>query len=391
MEKYFADLHIHIGRARGHAVKVTGSRSLTLKNIINECVYRKGINIAGIVDCASPFVLDEIDEMITKKTLKESEGGGLLFKNNLLILLGSEVEIPAGKGNAHCVCYFPYISDMKNFSREIKKYIKNVNLSSQKCYLSPQELLETTNTYNGIFIPAHVFTPHKSFYGSCVDRLSDLFSPIYMNKIFAIELGLSADSYLAQKISETRNKAYLSNSDAHSLSKIAREYNILLLEKLNFQEVVLALRNKTGRKILANYGLDPKLGKYHRTRCMTCGKITHNTPPVKICDFCGSENVVVGVLDRITEIQDAFDSNESSNTPPYYYQVPLEYIPGVGKKTIDKLIKAFGSEMNVLHFVNKSDLVNIVNEIVAENILKARRGKLKIQSGGGGQYGKIEP
>ena len=35
----------------------------------------------------------------------------------------------------------------------------------------------------------------------------------------------------------------------------------------------MALKNQEGRKIVANYGLDPKLGKYHRTYCEVCNKI----------------------------------------------------------------------------------------------------------------------
>ena len=116
-------------------------------------------------------------------------------------------------------------------------------------------------------IPAHAFTPHKSVYGNCVRRLPEMFSKSTLKKIPAIELGLSANTEIADRLKELAEYTFLTNSDAHSLPKIGREYNIIELEKANFKEVLLALQRKEGRKISANYGLDPKLGKYHRTFC----------------------------------------------------------------------------------------------------------------------------
>ncbi len=137
-------------------------------------------------------------------------------------------------------------------------HIKNITLSTQRSNISGYELIDIVEKYNGILIPAHVFTPHKSYYGNCVDRLQDIFKEKY-DKIFAIELGLSSDTYLADTISELENKTFVTNSDAHSLPKIAREYNKMLVKDISFEEVKKALKGEEGRKIIANYGLDPKL------------------------------------------------------------------------------------------------------------------------------------
>ena len=48
-----------------------------------------------------------------------------------------------------------------------------------------------------------------------------------------------------------------------SLPKIAREYNKIQIEDISFKEFVMALKNQEGRKIVANYGLDPKLLFFH--------------------------------------------------------------------------------------------------------------------------------
>ena len=130
--------------------------------------------------------------------------------------------------------------------------------------MSGYDLVDIVEKYNGIVIPAHIFTPHKSYYGNCTDRLKDIFKEKY-DKIFAVELGLSSDTFLADEISELENKTFVTNSDAHSLPKIAREYNKMQVEDISFKEIVKALKNEDGRKVLANYGLDPKLGKYHRS------------------------------------------------------------------------------------------------------------------------------
>ena len=62
---------------------------------------------------------------------------------------------------------------------------------------------------------------------------------------------------MADEISELEDKTFVTNSDAHSLPKIAREYNKMQVEDISFKEVVKALKNEDGRKIIANYGLDP--------------------------------------------------------------------------------------------------------------------------------------
>ena len=102
--------------------------------------------------------------------------------------------------------------------------------------MSGYELIDIVEKYNGILIPAHVFTPHKSYYGNCTDRLENVFKEKY-DKIFAVELGLSSDTFLADEISELENKTFVTNSDAHSLPKIAREYNKMQVEDISFKEV----------------------------------------------------------------------------------------------------------------------------------------------------------
>lgn len=394
MNEVFADLHVHIGRSEnGKPIKITAARSLNFANIAKECADRKGINIVGIIDCASPYVIEDIENFLKTGEAYEIEDGGIIYKDKICIILGSEIETAEindeGKtGSAHNLCYFPSLKDIKAFSNEMSKHIHNITLSSQRADISAYDLVDIVEKYNGVLIPAHAFTPHKSFYGNCTDRLSKIFKEKF-DKIFAIELGLSSDTYLADEISELETRTFVTNSDAHSLPKIAREYNKMLLDGISFKEVLKALKHEDGRKILANYGLDPKLGKYHRTFCEKCGKPIEGKPPVTRCPDCDSSKITMGVLDRIEIIKDKETTKSPSFRPPYIYQIPLTFMPGLGGKTIDKLLANFETEMNILHKLSEDDIEAVVGEKVAKSIVAARTGNVHIQAGGGGVYGKL--
>lgn len=193
---------------------------------------------------------------------------------------------------------------------------------------------------------------------------------------------------MASHLSELDGKSFISNSDAHSLPKMGREYNIFEMEDANFNEVLKALRNQDGRRISANYGLNPLLGKYHRTFCDVCEKVIEGEPPVLKCPVSDRHSVVVGVRDRLEIIRDR-EMPKMDSRPPYIYQVPLEFLPKVGPKTIDRLVDRFGSEMQVLHNVSVEELSKVVKEDIARNIVLAREGKIGIEVGGGGVYGKV--
>ena len=394
MYEVFADLHVHIGRSQNNKpIKITAAKSLNFANIAKECNERKGIDIVGIIDCASPYVIRDIEEFLKTGEAYEIKDGGIIYKDKICIILGSEIEtseigLNGHCGSAHNLCFFPHLSDIKAFSNEMSKHIKNITLSSQRADISAYELIDIVKKYNGILIPAHCFTPHKSFYGNCTDRLEKIFKEKY-DDILAIELGLSSDTFLADMISELENKTFVTNSDAHSLPKIAREYNKMLVEDISFKEVVKALKNEEGRKIVSNYGLDPKLGKYHRTHCDNCDSTIETKEPVEICPKCGSDKVTFGVFDRIELIKDKEKTKSPANRPPYIYQIPLNFIPGVGGKTIEKLLSTFETEMNILHKLSEDDIEAVVGEKVAKNIVNAREGKAKVESGGGGNYGKV--
>lgn len=388
LSSYFADLHIHIGRTEaGDPVKISGSRNLTFANIAKEAAERKGIQLVGIIDCHSPGVQADIITSLEQGQMQELADGGIAYEGTTL-LLGSELEIrEPGMGPAHLLVFFPYFETMRSFTEWLKPRMKNVQLSSQRVYVPARELQEEVYRRGGLVIPAHIFTPHRSIYGSCAPRISDVLDP---GLISAVELGLSADSEMAGLISELDQYTILTNSDAHSLGKIGREYNKMMLQAPTYREFELALRGKDGRKVADNYGLNPRLGKYHRTYCGSCNYIIDEAEvSVDRCPYCGSTKLVRGVLDRIQSIADRRESSIPEFRPPYHYQVPLEFIPGLGPSKLNQLLAVFGTEMNILHHVSKEQLSEVVGEELADKICAARAGTLHLQAGGGGIYGKV--
>ena len=169
MKEIFADLHVHIGRSEnGKPIKITAARSLNFANIAKECSNRKGIQVVGIVDCASPYVIEDIEKFLETGEAYEIPDGGIIYQDKVCILLGSEIETSEkredGKtGTAHSVCFFPRLEDIKNFSREMSHHIRNMTLSTQRADISAYTLLDIVEKYHGFLMPAHVFTPHKSF------------------------------------------------------------------------------------------------------------------------------------------------------------------------------------------------------------------------------------
>lgn len=382
---FFADMHIHIGRdTYNNPVKITASESLTLTNILKEASRDKGIHMLGVIDCHAPAVQEEIKQLIQNGKAHELTEGGIRFEH-VTLLLGSEIEVydENCRGPIHVLCYFPYLETIERFSNWLASRMKNITLSSQRYYGGAKELQYKVKELGGIFIPAHVFTPFKSMYGKGVHAsLAEVLDP---DLIDGIELGLSSDTSMADQITELHDFTFVSNSDAHSLAKIAREYQEIAIEDTSFQEFYFALYNVNGRHIKRNFGMNPRLGKYHNTVCAKC--LAPAQTDAKTCSACGSDKIIKGVFDRISEL--AGDTPNPVNRPPYLHQVPLEYLPSLGPKTFQKLLANFQTEMNIIHDVPLENLLDIIPEKLAHTIINMRKGELSVQAGGGGKYGSV--
>lgn len=386
MGSYFADLHIHVGRDMyDKPVKITASKTLTVTNILQESSRRKGIQLIGVIDCHAPAVQEEIQQLIKQGQAKELQDGGVQFED-VTLLLGAEIEVYDDHchGPIHILCYFPTLEKITAFSKWLSEHMTNITLSSQRYYGSAQYLQEQVKKYDGIFLLAHVFTPFKSAYGKGVKQsLSEVFQ---LGNIDGIEIGLSADIQMADQIEELHAFTYVTNSDAHSLQKIGREYQEIRMHEPSFKEFSLALQRKGEREVIRHFGLHPLLGKYYHTVCAICGQKTN--PSDEVCPNGHRHKVIKGVQDRIHELRSG--SEPPTDRPAYIYQVPLEYLPGLGSKTMEKLLHRFHTEMQVIHHTPYEQLIEVVRKDLAKMIIQMRHGNLSIEAGGGGVYGKVK-
>lgn len=386
MRSVYADLHIHIGRASGRPVKITASRHLTLASLLNETAPRKGLDMIGIVDAGTTPVLAELEKMVEEGQLYIHQRGGFITPRGVMLLTGCEVETREG---IHVIIYLPDLDSLHKYQKFMRSRVKNMELSTQHCKADIKELLNLSHLLGGVFCPAHAFTPHKGFYG----MLSPSFESYLgrdASQIRVLELGLSSDTDMADTISETRQFTFLSNSDAHSAGNVGREYNLLRIAELSFEEFRQAVYEQEGRRVLANYGMDPLMGKYHRSYCPQCDLIMQEEPPVVQCPVCGSDKLVMGVYDRIVQIQDHRETTHPVGRPPYRYRVPLTSLPGVGPTTYKKLIQYLGNEIEVIERASFDDIARVAGENTAALVMQMRTGRLPITPGGGGVYGKIQ-
>ncbi|MGI6549200.1 MAG: endonuclease Q family protein [Syntrophomonadales bacterium] len=385
MHLYYADLHVHIGRAQGQAVKITASDKMTLTNILENGSRDKGLQMVGIVDCGSPLVLRDIKELIEQEKLLPTRNGDLITEHGVMLLMGVEVESREG---VHFIAYLPDLAAVETWQKVMRKKVTNLNLSTQHTSLKATELIDLTAGLQGIFVVAHAFTPHRGAYGCWVSRLSEGLGQ-RVNHVMAIELGLSSDTDMADTIKETRSYTFLSNSDAHSLANLGREYNLIRMANLSFAEFRMALLGENGRRIMANYGMHPHLGKYHRSFCANCGVIAQTGDATFACDICG-QKMIPGVWDRILDIRDYAEPHHPIGRPPYHYRVPLHFIPGLGPKTHGRLRQSFGSDIAIMERADLEQMKRVIKPAVVHYIEKMRNNELEIIPGGGGYYGRIK-
>lgn len=400
LRELFCDLHVHLGWAGGGAgggVKISAARDLTLANILKECRERKGIQMIGVIDAATTGALADLELLMADGTVTERPGGGLAYRmgdgEDVTLIPGAEVEVAhTANGKAvHLLAYVPGVAQLRALAAWQEGRVRNRWLSTQRHHdTTAADVVRFVGSLGGIVIPAHIFTPFKGALGAAAS-ISEVIPPDLWQHVPAVELGLSADTALADELPELALFSYVTNSDAHSLGKIGREYNLIAAAEPSFAELVMALRGEGGRRVVANYGLEPRLGKYHRTYCLTCDRRLDGEAPVLECPVSPDHKLVPGVLDRIRWYAQKQGGLRRipRERPAYVHQVPLQFVPGLGKRGMDRLLAAFGTEMGVLHRASEAELAAVLSPKLARLVVGARAGTLAIEAGGGGAYGKV--
>ena len=121
-------------------------------------------------------------------------------------------------------------------------------------------------------------TPWFGIFGSKsgFDSLEECFEEL-TSYIFAVETGLSASPEMLWRMGDLDNITLISNSDAHSCPKLGREVNIFEGEKLNYKNIIEAIKkgkrieNNASLKLTSTVEFFPEEGKYHFDGHRVCG------------------------------------------------------------------------------------------------------------------------
>ena len=259
MDIFNADLHIH----SPHSIAV--SKSLNLDTMLETC-KKKGLSILGTGDILQPDWLKYMES-----NLKKEKDASFSYKD-VFFILQTEIE---DMESIHHLILFPDFNSVKEIQNKLKPYSKNILDEwggRPRVNLPPPALVDMISDSGGIIGPAHAFTPFKAiFRQGKFETIKDCYQDA-TNKVYFLELGLSANTDLADKMGSLKNVSFLSNSDAHSQNprSLGREFNKLDLDNPSFEELVLALMRKDSRRIILNVGLNPKLGKYYNMFCNKC-------------------------------------------------------------------------------------------------------------------------
>ena len=376
------------------------SKNITLDKL-EEYARIKGLNLLSTADFQHPTWNKEI-----KKNLEEDENGILWSKNKFPFIWGTEISLmysDNGRRAIHLLVYVPN-GDVADQIIDALGKKGRLDYDGRPIFgISCPEFVEIMKDIDDKIeiIPAHCLTSFFGLYGSKsgFNSLKDCFKD-KVNKIYAIESGMSANPSMLLRLKENVN--IVSFSDAHSYwpYRLGREATIFDLNELSYDNIIKAIR--TGNGLKKTIEVYPKYGKYHVDGHRNCNffcDYKESRRLNKICPKCGNE-LTIGVEYRIEELAKENEGYNPENAKDFIEVIPLqELIAAVydvkqlnGKKIweiYNKLIKEFGNEFNILLNVSFDDLKKIVDERLANIIIKNREGKLNINPGADGVYGKI--
>ncbi|MBY9007461.1 MAG: hypothetical protein KGD63_11955 [Candidatus Lokiarchaeota archaeon] len=432
MDIFNADLHIH----SPHSIAV--SKNLNLDTML-ETSRKKGLNILGTGDILQPNWLKYMESNLEKKK------NGIYTYKELSFILQTEIE---DMDTIHQIIFLPDFNSAKEIQNKLEPYSKNIfgdYGGRPRINLSPAEITEKVIDSGGLIGPAHAFTPFRAiFRQGKYESLEDCYQGA-LKKIHFIELGLSANTELADRLASLKDVTFLSNSDAHSQdpSSLGREFNRFNIDEPSFDEIFSALERRDGRNISLNVGLHPKLGKYYNMFCGKCRRrilfkkekkkinnefsqysITKNflifyvnnpensrkeyiqnvADDKMICLACKetlgkNHKVKLGVSERIDTISTYDEPKSPPHRPPYINAVPLleilrsvKGIKSKKSKTITTLyndiIEKLGKEFDVLLNIPLDEIKKYDGQI--GTIIEAfRKNNIQYTPGGGGSFGSI--
>ena len=405
--KIIADLHIH------SRFSMATSKEGTPENL-DFWARKKGISLIGTGDFTHPVWREELKERLV------SEGNGLYRLRDVYVkeesrkfpgegtrfVVSGEISSIYKKNGktrkVHNVILLPSLEAADAMAQRLEK-IGNIHSDGRPILgLDSHDLLEMMLDVcpEGILIPAHIWTPHFSVLGakSGFDSVEECFEEL-APYIHALETGLSSDPAMNWRISKLDRYQLVSNSDAHSPSKLGREANLLDID-CSYEGLYRAIQ--TGEGLEGTVEFFPEEGKYHFDGHRKCGV---SLSPVEaerlggICPVCGKK-LTMGVDHRVEQLADRAEGFVKKDGKKYESLVPLPEVISacMGYSTASKkvqgcfeqMIQTLGTEFDILRNVPSEDIKSCAGERIAEGIENVRTGNVKRIPGYDGEYGKIE-
>ena len=398
--RIIADLHIHSSHSRAT------SDGMNLDTLAH-WARLKGIALLGTGDFTHPAHFASIEEK-----LMPADPGLFALKdqtsqpNPVRFMLTAEVSNIFTQGGrtrkVHSLIFSPTIEAARKMNAAFASRA-NINSDGRPIFgFSAEELLKIVldASPEAMLVPAHAWTPWFSIFGSKsgFDSIEECFGA-YSRHIHAIETGLSSDPQMNWRISALDNITLLSNSDAHSPSKLGREANVFDCG-LDYYEITGIIKDKDTKKFLYTIEFYPEEGKYHCDGHRACGVRLSPAQTRKlsaICPACG-KGLTVGVLSRVEDLTDRPEGFMPESAIPARHLVPLQEIiaasMGAGVATVRVQreylrLLSLRTEFSYLLDLDKDELTEITGIRLAEAIMKVRSGDISVSPGYDGEFGKV--
>lgn len=395
--RIIADLHIHSKYSRAT------SREMTLESLAFWAKL-KGIGLLGTGDFTHPAHFASIEEKLepAENGLFALKGGG----NPVRFMLTAEVSNIYSQGGrtrkVHSLIFSPGLEAARKMNAAFRS-LGNISSDGRPIFgFSAKDLAKIVldASPDAMLVPAHAWTPWFSIFGSKsgFDSIEECFGE-YARHIHAIETGLSSDPEMNWRVSALDGVALISNSDAHSPSKLGREANVFDC-RMDYFEITDILRKKDRTRFLFTVEFFPEEGKYHSDGHRACGirlKPAETRALSGICPSCGKP-LTVGVLSRVEELSDRPEGERPENAVPAKRLVPLEEVlseaigAGVASQKVQReyrRLTALAPEFSYLLDMEEDELREAAGDRTASAIIKVREGDISITPGFDGEFGRI--
>ena len=404
--RFLADLHIHSRYSRAT------SKDMSPEGI-GKWAQLKGIRVIGTGDFTHPQWIQELGEKLKPTgnglfTLKKEFSATDIpdsCKADVSFLLSAEISCIYSKGGrtrkVHALVLAPDFEAAGRINASLAR-IGNIASDGRPILgLDVKALLQIVldASPDALFIPAHVWTPHFSVFGSAsgFDSLEECFEELTPH-IHAIETGLSSDPPMNWRLPALDRLTLISNSDAHSPSKIGREATIFDAE-ISYGSLSDALRTRKG--YLGTVEFFPEEGKYHHDGHKACGvslSPAETRQRGEICPLC-LKKVTIGVMSRVEKLADREEGYRPKDAPVFHSLIPLQEIiaetlkVGATSKKVGKayfaLLEQLGNEHTILMDSPLDDIERAGSPLLREAVARMRAGNVRIVPGYDGEYGKV--